>query len=275
MASFVGNDALNKAYLGQNIVDRIYQGSNLLYQRVSSQPEFLSDTNTYWWDFDFAGNIIELTGDDTVSQVVERLRGERNLIQLIKDYQPLRITDGITFNQTSNRKLSLNNTSGITNGKNGWYIAGVFSAITSNIYIMEISRSSTSTPSRGQLYLNGSRRITLKGNSTDSGTIPVVNYMSSQLTFNQTYAYEVLWDFVTNTFTIWIDGVQQALQFVNTNGGPWNSFPATDPLHMTFGNAFNATTSFNGLQKQIIFYDGVPSTEIRESISAYNLSRKT
>lgn len=237
---------------------------------VSSVP-FIHDSNTFWWDFTNDGNTVDETGDDTISEVVERIRGERSLVQVTKDLQPLIVSDGINFNQDTDRTLVLESTGGITNGTNGWYLAGIFTAITSDSHIMEISRAVSTTPSRGQIYLTGSRNLALKADDADGGAVNFVAFTPA-LTLGQKYTFEILWDHDTDSTTMWIDGISQNLT-LGSESGPWGDFPPTDPVQVIVGNASNGSKSWDGVLETLIFQNGVPDTTTRQSVSDYLVER--
>ena len=66
---------------------------------------------------------------------------------------------------------------------------------------------------------------------------------------------------------MWVDGVQQTL--ANEGNLVLNSFDTTDPEEVVIGHRDNTTSSLDGPLQNVIFYNGVPSTQIRESISTY------
>ncbi|MEN0115426.1 MAG: fibronectin type III domain-containing protein [Agrobacterium cavarae] len=231
---------------------------------------FTYDANTYWWDMDHSGNAQDSVGYNSVSIVRERLRGEVEPWQPIKARQPLKVTGGVNFNQSTNRGLVIELPK-ITNGKNGWYIAGVVQPEVANGQIMSICRNGGSQMSRMDFLFNGSRQFGFRGNSTDNSTVAYVAQIAA-VALNGIYAFEVLWDFDADTAKIWMGGVEQTLSSGPT-GGPWDNFPASDPSDVRLGNTAANNLSFSGTMRQLIFQDGVPSSAIRSSISSYNLSR--
>lgn len=234
---------------------------------------FLYDADTYWLDFEYDQNIQETTGVTTVSKLIERITGETYLRQLVKDQQPLAVTNGVDFNKDSNRQMTINNTAGITNGSDGWYIALNCMVVSGDSNIMSIARNASSTASRGQIYVTGSRNFAVKAANNDGGTINFVGY-GPAITLSQWYTLEMRWTCDPNTLEIWHDGVAQTLASGPT--GTFNAaFPATNPSEICVGN-FSSTDldSFDGTIQQIIFHDGVPSDAIRESISAYLIGEK-
>lgn len=234
-------------------------------------PPFTADSDTYWWDFDHSRNTLDDNGHSTLSIARERLRGEVNPWQPTKARQPLKVTGGINFNQATNRSLIIDLPT-LTNGKNGWYLAGVIQPTTSNIQIMSIARAAGTQMSRMDMLLTSSRNLGFRGVGGD-GASPAFVIYTAPLTLGQVYAFEFLWDFDTDTATVWLGGVQQT-PALGPTGGPWSNFPATNPSAITIGNTVaSPVTSFNGTIRQLIFKDGVPDAGQRSSISAYNLSR--
>lgn len=233
-------------------------------------PPFTTDSDTYWWDFDHTANVLDSLGHSTLAIARERLRGEVEPWQPTKARQPLKVTGGIEFNQSTNRGLIIDLPT-LTNGKNGWYVAGVIQPTTANSQIMSIARASSSAMSRMDMLVNGSRNLGFRGVGADGATPAYVIY-TSQITLGQVYAFEFLWDFDADTAIAWLGGVQQT-PALGPTGGPWANFPATNPSDIRIGNTIANNLSFNGTIRQLIFRDGVPSAEQRASISAYNQSR--
>ena len=231
---------------------------------------FIADTDTYWFDFDYAGNVLDTLGHTTVAIVRERLRGEIEPWQPVKARQPLKVTGGMDCNQSTNRGLVIDFPK-VTNGKNGWYVAGVVKPTTANVQVMSIARAASSAMSRMDMIISGSRNFGFRGVGADGSTPAYVIY-TSPITLGQTYAFEFLWDFDVDTATAWLGGVQQT-PALGPVGGPWSNFPASNPSDLRIGNTIANNLSFNGTMGQIIFRDGVPSTDQRASISAYNLTR--
>lgn len=237
---------------------------------VASSVPFTADANTYWWDMDHSGNVQDSVGYSSVSIVRERLRGEVEPWQPMKARQPLKVAGGVNFNQATNRGLVIELPK-ITNGKNGWYIAGVVQPEVASGQIMSICRNGGSQMSRMDLLFNGSRQFGFRGNSTDNSTVAYVAQIAA-MALNGIYAFEVLWDFDADTAKIWLGGVEQTL-VTGPTGGPWDNFPASDPSDVRLGNTAANNLSFSGTIRQLIFQDGVPSSGQRSSISSYNLSR--
>lgn len=247
-------------------------GSGVYRSGASPTPSipFIYDANTYFWDFIANDNVVDSLGAVTVSKIRERIADKASLQNYNKSLQPLQISGGISFNQLTNRSLGFDSPPLITNGKNGWYFAAVITPTATNSYIMEISRATSTVGSRMQLYFSGSRKIVLKLGSGDSATLTTV-FSSAQLTLGQKYAIEVLLDFDADTCTLWINGVQQA---ITVTGAPWTNFPSSNPQRITIGNSAPGALSFDGIINNIVFQDGVPSSDIRSSISAFQQTRQ-
>lgn len=232
---------------------------------------FIADSDTYWWDFDNPANAIDSIGHSTVAIVRERIRHEVEPWQPTKARQPLKVTGGIDFNQATNRGLLIDLPT-LTNGRNGWYIAGVVQPTTSNVQVMSIARAAGTQLSRMDMLITSSRNFGFRGVGAD-GASPAFVIYTSPITLGQVYAFEFLWDFDADTATAWLGGVQQT-PALGPTGGPWSNFPATNPSDIRIGNTVaSPVTSFNGTMRQLIFKDGVPDAGQRSSISAYNLLR--
>ena len=228
------------------------------------------DANTRWWDFKNTANVKELTGDDTFALVPDRLHGLQGLEQANKSLQPLVVTDGLNLNKDTPRQMYVDNQDGLANGTNGWYSAFNFKLSTFNCYILSIARNVSSTPSRGELYVTGSRNIRVRLANNDGSSMSSIGF-TSQITADTWYSCEVLVDISSGsaTLTVWLNGVEQTLQS-NTPITHTTTFPATDPSEFTFGNLSTTDLdSFDGDMQQLFFQNGVPTTAIRESISAY------
>jgi len=235
---------------------------------------FTYDADTYWWDFDYTGNTTDTLGDDTVSFVPERIRGEANARQTTKDYQPFKITDeGVAFGEASNRHYTLDTVDGISNGANGWYFCANVKMTSAVGYIFCINANGSTANSRARIYFTTGRQPAFRANVTDSGTLNVVA-QGQAMVLATWYTLEVLWDLDADTAKIFINGAEQALTSGPT-GGPWDDLPASDPSNILIGNgSTGGTDSFDGTLAEIVFYNGVPSSEIQSSIQTYVLSQR-
>ncbi len=241
---------------------------------VSGTPTstlFLSDANTYWWDFTDVGNTTETTGSPTLSYVPEKLAGVANFQQTTKDLQPLVVTDGVNFNKNTGRFMEVKNTD-LTNGSDGWYMALNFriedTVGTSGLYILSIARNTSNINSRAQILIDSSRRLGFLASNNEGSSLVWVA-LTNALNVAQWYTMEVSWDLNTDTAIISVDGVVQALVSEDTTTDFVN-FPATDPFHFIFGNKDSFDTlSLNGDSQQMIFYDGVASSAMQQSIRDY------
>lgn len=231
---------------------------------------FTYDTNTLWWDFTFSGNTKETTGSDTFAFVPERIVGTHNLTQNTKDYQMLVSTDGGEFNKDTVRQMYIDDVTGLTNATTGWYVALNCTIETADSHILNIARNASSTPSRGQIYVTGSRNFGVKMDDNDGGNPAWVGY-SSALTLSQWYTLEMQVDISSGTadLTIWIDGVEATLAY-DANPTHVSPFPSTDPSEIIVGNySTSDNASFDGEMQQMVFQNGVPTSDIRQSISDY------
>lgn len=235
---------------------------------------FAHDANTLWWDFNNIQNTTEATGVDTFSFVPERISGINNLWQPNKALQPLDSTNGANFNKDTPRQMYLENVEGITNGKSGWYMACNVYFETGDGNVMSIARNSSSAASRGEIYLTSSRNFALKAASNDGGTLAFVGYTSA-LSLTTWYTLEMLFEVVAGVgeLTIWVNGVQQTLSV--DNNPAFVNFPSTDSSEIVIGNlASTDIDSLDGELQQLIFYNGVPSSTIRDSVQTYLIGVK-
>lgn len=251
---------------------------NSSYQAPSSGGGFSRfdyDADTYFWDFTDASNTTDTIGDDTLSIAPELIRGEVNLVRTIKDDQPLIVSGGINFNKDTNRSLKLDDTTGITNGTGGFYMAANVQFDTADSYVLSISRAADTVASRALVYLSGSRNFGIKGDDLDGSSINWLGY-TSPLTLGQLYTVEL--QLTTDGTTapcvsIWIDGVAQTLAVGGTT--TYAAYPSTNPKEFIIGNnRSTGTDSLDGPLKEFVFQNSVPSSGIRQSISDYlNASR--
>ena len=238
---------------------------------VASLIPFTYDANTYWWDFAAADNEVDNSGVATVSRIHERVGNKATIRNYNKAWQPLKVAGGITFNQTTNRFLTFSLPPLITNAKNGWYIAFPITPTTAtNGVVMSISSAGSTVNSRMYVDFTGSRNIRLRFGAGDSSTLATL-FTSAALTLGQKYAIEILLDFDADTYTLWINGVNQNVTIV---GGPWSNFPASNPREVLIGNFTSGNLSLDAVLNNIVFQDGVPSSDIRSSVGAFQQTRQ-
>lgn len=235
----------------------------------SSIP-FSYDDDTYWWDFTsrIAGDVEE-TGDDTLARVPEKVRGY-HLFQRVKDMQPLAVSGGISFAQTSLRRMQTDIRTGVTNGSNGLYIGVNLeypSAVQSEI--LSLSRAASSTASRGRFYISSSRVPVFQFANNDGGT-PANVFTGPSITVGQTYTLEMVIQFNPLTVELYYNGVQQTLASGPTGTLNANN-PASDTSQICVGNlsATNGTNSTIGPIQHLIFHDNVPTVDMRASQGAW------
>lgn len=248
--------------------------------KQQSNPPFVNDSETFWFNFTSGSNTVDNTGTPTVSAVPETLRVNRSLIQTTKDLQPLQVANGINFNQTTNRALLLNSTAGITNGKTGWYVAFNIKPATTDCNILNISRNVSSlVSSRGQIEYTASGNLAVRASSTSDGSSTIL-YGAASIAVGNAFTCQVQMnsDGGTNPLTIWTNvvGGTDELQrdLVAPAGVAFPPFAATDPAQITFGNNQVGGKSFNGPVTDLIFYNGIPTLEIRNNIAAYLFARR-
>lgn len=240
----------------------------------TTPPPFDYDSNTYWWDFKNTNNTKELTGTDTFALVPDRIVGVKNFEQSNKSFQPLVTTNGTNLNQDTARQMSLNNRTGLANGTTGWFCAGNIYFSTASLGILSIARNASSTPSRGLLDISGSRNLRVRMSNSEGTTLSQLG-TTSALTFNTWYSIAVKVELTGGqaVMTAWINntivGTPTTLA-TNTPITYISAFPSTETFEFTFGNVSNTDLdSFDGEIKEIIFYNGVPSNTVIQSILTY------
>jgi hypothetical protein len=248
-------------------------------------PPFDYDSNTYWWDFRSTqtNNVIDTLGDDTMAYAYEAISGlsYKGLESTNKNNQPLvKTSNGIDFNKTVFRRFNFISTTGIANATNGWYVAFNMKPTTVSTTVLRISGASTATNTargwvdlaggtsapqiRGRIGNNDSSSLTTLG-LTPSAAIP--NVATGLWT---TVEVEVNISGGTAVMRAWINGTLQTLSSPATPTHT-TTFLATNPNSIVVGNTLGAsdTNSFDGEIQQMVFYNGVPSSDIRSSISSY------
>ena len=222
------------------------------HNAINDSAPFNYDADTYWWDFTSTENTIDTVGDDTISYAPEQLAGLINLEQTTKDYQPLLDVNGSDFGNASNRELLADTLTNVLNGATGVYIAGNARWDTANGGVVFID----SSPDL-QMYLSASRKLGIKLNGS-------WKIYSNSLTLGQWYSFEFLIDTVSDDITYWQDGVETTPQYEDASG--LATFASSDPLEISVGHT---VSSLDGVLQNLIVYSGIPSTEIRSSISSY------
>lgn len=233
---------------------------------------FTFDASTLFWDFTAADCLIDTVGSDTVSWAMERIAGVLNSNQPVKGWQPLQVAKGIAFNTSTPRHLLMEQRPTVTNAKNGYYLAFVITpASTTSGTIVGVTGPTTSTTLyRCNLDFTSSRNLRLRIYQGDTGSVITV-FTSAALTLGATYAVEVLLDFDADMATLWLNGVNQN---VTVTGTPWVNFPASNPNAVIIGNNLALTGGFDGVMNNLVFYDGVPGSTIRQSISDFEQARR-
>lgn len=241
---------------------------------VAPNLSFLYDSATYFWDFAANDNTLDTLTTTTLSAAYERVGNKVRLISTNKAQQPVGATGGVNFNQQTDRQLVADyavQQVPMTNGKNGWYFATTVTPTTGNVYMLEIARNASQTPSRGQLYISSSRLIVLKFVAADGSSVTQV-FASNALTLGVKVAIEVQVDLTTGTASLWINGAAQTVTSTGLTAAP---FPSTNPYQFTIGNtAQTGGASFDGVMNNVVFYDGIPPSNIRSSISAFEQTRQ-
>lgn len=226
---------------------------------VGINPEipFIYDANTHWWNFISSSNVIETTGDDTVSYVKEQIGNTAYLTQELKDDQPLIVANGVNFNTVTTRFLQGVGYSNFLKNKNGFFVGGVarWDTVSGGVILIDATQDVT-------VYLTGARNLGLKVNGS------FVIY-SSPLTLGQWYSFGIYFSTDTDTAKIYINGIEVVPAFVST--GPWSSFPDSVATNVKVGTDQG---SLDGALKHIIFQNGSPSPALLASFNSYLLSEK-
>jgi hypothetical protein len=238
----------------------------------TTPPPFDYDSNTYWWDFNSASNTVDDLGTDTVSFVVEKIRGESNAFQPTKVYQPVLLTDGVCYNTSSNRHLKLENKTDITKNTNGWYFGFNFyipadlssdSNITSEV--LTIQASSGSTASRGRVFVSSSKKVDVRINTAGADGAVSALLQSSTLELSTWYTAEVYIALNSGTSFLKINGTS-----VDTDTVAFATFPNSTPTDILFGNsAVSGVLSCQCTIAESIFNNAQASTELLSSWSTY------
>ena len=205
----------------------------------------------------------------------ERVGGKTGLIQTLKNLQPLKVSAGADFNQATPRRLSLEDVTGITNSTTGWYFATNYKPTTGGDVLLSIGRNASSVASRGSIEFSSSRTPLVRLGNAEASSLTIIGQAAAQ-TLGVTMTLEVLLDTAGDTLSMWINGTAQTLSGTVPS---MPTFPATDPISVSLGNAIGTpppATSADGSQQQCIFYNGVPGSSARSSISTYlNSVRQT
>jgi hypothetical protein len=270
----LGNSSISKCYLGSTVVNKIYQGATEAYSNVTLPP-FDYDSNTYWWDFrnTQTNNLIDTLGDDTMAYAYEYITGTvyKSFDQANKSRQPLIKTNGIDFNQLTTRKMELIDKSDICNATSGWYCAFNLNPTTATLRVLSIGGATGTNALRGELDVTGSRLVRVRINANDGGTQTSLG-LSPALTLGTWYTVEVQVNISGGTavMSCWLNGTAQTLTSTATPAHN-TTFPASSPTGFVLGNTLvgTGTQSLDGEIQQMVFYNGVPSSGIRSSISSY------
>lgn len=246
---------------------------------------FLNDNNTLWWDFRSSqfNNGINDVGDDTLAFSYENISKSVyvRLEQNNKSKQPLiKTINGIDFNRTTQRKMYLINNTGICNGTNGIYCAFNIKPTTASTTLLRISGASTSTTSaRCWIEMAGGSstpQIRAKIGNNDSSTLSTLGLTPTGAIPNvstnlwSTVEVEINLSSGVAVMRSWINGTLQTLASPTTPTHT-TTYLSTNPNLFVLGNTLgdSETASFDGEIQQMIFYNGVPSTGVRSSISSY------
>lgn len=217
---------------------------------------FEYDANTYWWSYILPGSIIETSGDDSFAFVPERIGGVKNLYNSTKDFQPLDVVNGADYQTSSTRQLFSEDFTGIVNGTTGFYLALNCKCDTGNNTLLNIV---TPLGTVVNTYVTSARNFALKYLGTFVGYGPAI-------TLGSWYTLEMEWTRNPNTLRVWHNGTLQTLSNGPT-GSFTSNFAAEDATNFVFG-------TFNGEVQQAVFYNGVPNSTIRSSISSYLVGEK-
>jgi hypothetical protein len=233
---------------------------------------FTSDAETFWYDFASTINTQNNTiGTETIAYVRERVGNKTPLVQPLKDMQAIKSSTaahGVGFNQATRRQMQMESPAGITNGKTGFYAA--FNCRCDNANsgaLLSIARAANANPARGYVLVPANREFGIQWGDNEGASVTSIA-RAPAITIGQWYTLEIQVDTVANTVTIWYNGVLQTLSFSSIPD--LTNYPATNPSEVCIGNHSNLdNVSFEGALQHVVFYNGVPSSGIRSSISAY------
>lgn len=263
-----------------NAAGNVLTNSNAIV--ATSAAPFLFDANTYWYDTrNTGGRVVNTAGASTVALIPDLIGNKVNFQQITKDYQPLSISNGVTFNRATKRALIMSNTAGIANGKYGWFFCANLKMTTATGNLFNISRaSSASSLSRCQIDIPNTRTVRLRAIQNDGTTPITIGISAGTLTLNTTYTVSVLFDVTAGggvgSLKIWIDNTLQTL--TSESAATFAVFPSTNPFQVTLGNLGNAVDtadgSLDGSLSEFVFYNSVPTSTIYNSIRTEMIARK-
>lgn len=256
----------------RSVVSPVIGGGNGSGGGGGSSIPFTTTSDTFWWDFRNTANTTDDFADDTISHVVERVRGERPFVQQIKGLQPYKVTNGISFNQGTFRHLVLNDVSGFTNGKNGWYVGfNLFMpSDTTGVDndILNIKGASGNTSSRLRLFWSSTNKIDVRFDGGFADGAVVAQVASGTLSLNTWYTVETYLDLDADLLTLEINAASVA-----TSAETGTTYPASNPSSIVLGNTNNYTSptvaSNNGILSEIIFHNAAPTSQLLTSWGDY------
>ena len=230
------------------------------------------DANTLFFDHSSASNTVDTLGDDTYSYIPEKIYGVNALFQNVKDLQPIKEANGISFRQATNRNIVLLKNTGIANGTNGFYwgdnifIPSDTTAVDNEIF--QIKAVSGNTSSRGRIAYSSTGKIDVRYDATRADGAITAQLVSATLTKGFWYTVEVAIDFTAGTKTLKING-----STVDSGSTATGTFPASDPVYVLFGNdrvvASATTDSCNGTLQKTIFQNAAPTSAQLTAFGAY------
>lgn len=234
----------------------------------SQSLPFLSDDNTYFWDF--SASTRTLNGGD-VSYVPEMTRGVANYEQSTASLQPTATADGISFANGAGEEMELDNPVPL-NAAQGIYTAflikfdasyagGAFHKVYASDNPNKVGRLVLDPINFGG-YQAYSYIDQADGNSFTNRIRP-----SASTTRGSWLVLEWLHDFDNDLIKYWVDGTEDGSATLFTSFAS-SAYPASNSLGARIGNAM-----FGEIKAQAT-YDGVPPDSIRQSVSDYLVSIK-
>ena len=236
---------------------------------------YLSDDNTFVWNFTAADITVDETGTDSIADVPEMARGTSySFKQPTKASQPLLNAEGAEF--TSAGPLDMETVTGGTptfNGSQGFYIAALYkmdAAAAGNQTQLKVYES-VSTGRNGRFQAiplsYGGHEARSYGVETDNNDFTDRIRPSVSAAYGTWRLHEWLHDIDGSTIRYWQDGVEDlsATLFTAYTG---STLDATDSLGMV------VAPFMDGIVKAVSVYDQPIPDANRESISAYLMSIK-
>lgn len=244
--------------------------SGLSFVVANNLPFSEFNSSSFFWDMTSPANTYDDFQSETLAKAVEQVGRKASANNRIKSRQGYRRAGGVGFNTSTVRLLSVNPSSGITNGKSGYLLAFTLKPEAGAGSIFAVSRAGGSTNSRIWVDYTGSRNIRLRYGASDSNTLTTV-FTSAQLTLNVMTSAVIVFDALSGVVRLWLNGVEQNLTI---SGAPFSSFPSSNPTLISIGGNTAGASSFDGVLNNVFFNDGVPSSAMIYDQIAFQETRR-